>query len=56
MDFGGLIYYDNELLSCKRRENKRARINFSQSPDLGPILSVLAALSRENQSLLMLKD
>lgn len=46
MDFGGLIYYDNELLSCKRRENKRARINFSQSPDLGPILSVLAALSR----------
>ena len=46
MDFGGLIYYDNELLSCKRRENKRARINFSQSPDLGPILSVLAALSK----------
>ncbi len=46
MDFGGLVYYDNELLSCKRRENKRARINFSQSPDLGPILSVLAALSK----------
>lgn len=45
-DFGGKIDYTNELLSCKRIKNKCASINFSQSPDLGPILSVLAALSK----------
>lgn len=44
-DFGANITYKDSILSCNANELKGATIDFSQSPDLGPALTVLAALS-----------
>ena len=44
-DFGAKVTYDNGLLSLTNNEIRNAIIDFSQSPDLGPALTVLAALA-----------
>ena len=44
-DFGGIIDYSDELLSVKSDNVKNTIIDFSQSPDLGPALTVLAQLA-----------
>ncbi|MCR5232176.1 MAG: 3-phosphoshikimate 1-carboxyvinyltransferase, partial [Acholeplasmatales bacterium] len=44
-DFGANITYKDSILSCNANELKGSTIDFSQSPDLGPALTVLAALS-----------
>ncbi len=44
-DFGGNIKYDNELLYLENNSINNAIIDFSQSPDLGPALTVLASLA-----------
>lgn len=43
---GGSIIFKNDLLSCKPSQTKGATIDFSQSPDLGPALTVLASISQ----------
>ena len=45
-DFGGIIEYDNDILRVKANKISNAIIDFSQSPDLGPILTVLASLAK----------
>ncbi len=42
----GIICYEDELLFAKADELKGNVIDFAQSPDLGPVLSVLAAVSK----------
>ncbi len=44
-DFGGVIDYTEGLLSVKADSIKNTIIDFSQSPDLGPALTVLAQLA-----------
>lgn len=44
-DFKSPIHYENLLLYCENTDTKGCVIDFSQSPDLGPALTVLAALS-----------
>lgn len=43
-DFGANISYQNQLLKADAKELHSATIDFSQSPDLGPALTVLASL------------
>ena len=43
--FGGKIGYEKERLKALPKKTKGCVIDFSQSPDLGPALTVLAALS-----------
>lgn len=42
---GGKISFDEQSLCCVPSDTKGATIDFSQSPDLGPALTVLASLS-----------
>lgn len=44
-DFGGSVYFKDGDLVSETRKTKGTTIEFSNSPDLGPILTVLAALS-----------
>lgn len=44
-DFNAKIHYENQELYAEPTILKGATIDFSQSPDLGPALTVLAALS-----------
>ncbi|MGM9971169.1 MAG: 3-phosphoshikimate 1-carboxyvinyltransferase [Anaeroplasmataceae bacterium] len=44
-DFGGNIYFKNGDLYADTKVTHGATIDFAQSPDLGPILTVLASLS-----------
>lgn len=44
-DFGSKIHYLEDTLYADSVKTKGATIDFSQSPDLGPALTVLAALS-----------
>lgn len=44
-DFGGKVYFDGGELKALPATTHGAVINFAQSPDLGPILCVLASLS-----------
>lgn len=44
--FGSKIHYENEELYADSGNTTGAVIDFSQSPDLGPALTVLAALSQ----------
>lgn len=44
-DFGGKLLYSDGLLSVSADNIKNTIIDFSQSPDLGPALTVLAALA-----------
>ncbi len=44
-DFGGEIKFDNDTLTLKNSSINNAIIDFSQSPDLGPALTVLASLA-----------
>ena len=44
-DFGGIVNYDNNLLDVKCDNVNSTIIDFSQSPDLGPALTVLASLA-----------
>jgi len=44
-DFGSNIIFENDLLSLENKTLHGATIDFSQSPDLGPALTVLAALA-----------
>lgn len=44
-DFGGRVYFENGELKSLPSKTHGAVIDFAQSPDLGPILTVLAALS-----------
>jgi len=44
-DFGLNIIFENDLLSLENKALHGATIDFSQSPDLGPALTVLAALA-----------
>ncbi len=44
-NFGGIIDYSDEELSVKSDNVKNTIIDFSQSPDLGPALTVLAQLA-----------
>ena len=44
-DFGSNIIFENDLLSLENKALHGATIDFSQSPDLGPALTVLAALA-----------
>ncbi|MDE6584218.1 MAG: 3-phosphoshikimate 1-carboxyvinyltransferase, partial [Anaeroplasmataceae bacterium] len=43
--FGGKLVFDSDFLSCLPSPTKGTIIDFSQSPDLGPALTVLASLS-----------
>lgn len=43
--FGGKLVFDSNILSCLPSSTKGTIIDFSQSPDLGPALTVLASLS-----------
>lgn len=45
-DFNAKIHYENQELYAEPTILKGATIDFSQSPDLGPALTVLAALSQ----------
>ena len=42
---GGDIIFKDDLLYCKPSQTKGTTIDFSQSPDLGPALTVLASVS-----------
>ena len=42
----GDVTFDNGVLKCNPSDTVGAIIDFSQSPDLGPALSVLASLSK----------
>ena len=42
---GGNVKFDENLLCCLPSQTKGATIDFSQSPDLGPALTVLASVS-----------
>ena len=42
---GGTVKFDDELLYCLPSQTKGATIDFSQSPDLGPALTVLSSVS-----------
>lgn len=44
-DFGGKVYFKDDSLFADSVITHGATIDFAQSPDLGPILTVLAALS-----------
>ena len=44
-NFGSNIIFENDLLSLENKALHGATIDFSQSPDLGPALTVLAALA-----------
>ena len=44
-DFGGVIKYENNMLYVENSNINNAIIDFSQSPDLGPALTVLASLA-----------
>ena len=44
--FGSIVHYENNVLSSKSGNIKGATIDFSQSPDLGPALTVLASLAK----------
>ena len=44
-DFGSNIIFENDLLSLENKALHGATIDFSQSPDLGPALTVLASLA-----------
>ncbi len=44
-DFGGVIKYNDGILSVDNDKVNNAIIDFSQSPDLGPALTVLASLA-----------
>lgn len=44
-DLNGCIYYEDDLLYAKADSLKGNVIDFAQSPDLGPVLSVVAAVS-----------
>ena len=44
-DFGSNIIFENDLLSLENKTLHGATIDFSQSPDLGPALTVLASLA-----------
>ena len=44
--FGGKIEYKNNILKAYPTKTKGAIIDFSQSPDLGPAIAVLACLSK----------
>lgn len=44
-DFGANITYENDLLMATSTNLTGAVIDFSQSPDLGPVLSVVASLA-----------
>ena len=44
--FNGEIFYEDNLVYAKSNKPYANQISFSNSPDLGPILSVLAALSK----------
>ena len=44
-DFGGVIKYENNALCVDNKSIHNAIIDFSQSPDLGPALTVLASLA-----------
>lgn len=43
--FGGKLVFGTDFLSCLPSSTKGTIIDFSQSPDLGPALTVLASLS-----------
>lgn len=43
--FGGNVQFDEDLLFCPSSQTKGTTIHFSQSPDLGPALTVLASVS-----------
>ncbi len=45
IDFGGKVYFKGDSLFADTVYTHAATIDFAQSPDLGPILTVLAALS-----------
>ena len=47
--FGGNIIFDDNILKANGNP-KGTTIDFSQSPDLGPALTVLAALSEGHSS------
>lgn len=44
-DFGGEIYSNGDVIKANNKNLKGATIDFSQSPDLGPALTVLASVS-----------
>lgn len=44
-DMSGEVYFKEEFLIASKKSTKGTVIDFSQSPDLGPALTVLAALS-----------
>ena len=44
--FGGEVYFSGDTLISSKGTMHGATIDFAQSPDLGPILTVLAALSK----------
>ena len=44
IDFGGSIIFDGDKLKAIPKKLKGATVDFSQSPDLGPALSVLASV------------
>ncbi len=44
--FGGNVYFKDDILYSLKRETKGTLIDFAQTPDLGPILTVLASLSK----------
>ena len=44
-DFGGEIYSDGNIIKINNKNLKPATIDFSQSPDLGPALTVLASVT-----------
>ena len=48
--FGGNIIVENNLIKATADSLRAAVIDFSQSPDLGPVLSVLASLSSGNST------
>lgn len=52
--FGGNVYFENNKLKASGNP-KGATIDFSQSPDLGPALTVLAALSAGHSSFINAK-
>ena len=44
--FGGNIVFENNILKAYKTDTFGATIDFSQSPDLGPALAVLASISK----------
>lgn len=43
---GGSVYFENGQLFAKKAQTKGIEIDLSQTPDLGPILTVLASVSK----------